>query len=101
LLVKVHVEIRVSVPYLVDVDDPRNAQQIRDALKLKDPSDWETDPNFYENLGSNWLHSINKTKDFAPSCPKCGHQIEVVSTMSDCYILGCPVHREFDKTFPL
>jgi len=99
--VVVYVHFEYNVPYLINVNDPNNQEEIRKALRAKNPADWETEPNFHENLGSNWQHFITKTQTFTPSCPKCGKAIETVAVASDYYILGCPEHREFDKTFPL
>jgi len=99
--VVVYVRFEHYIPYMVDVENPKNPESIRQALREKDPSDWETEPNFYENLGSNWQHFITKTEDFTPSCPKCGKPVDVVALARDYYILGCMEHREFDKTFSI
>jgi len=62
--VKVRVRIPVTrdVYYVVDVDDPGDVDEVSRALTNKDPSNWESDPCFYEHLGDVWKHVVDKVK---------------------------------------
>ena len=44
--------------YSLEVDDPENLEEIKDKLQSKDASDWDNDPQFYENLGDNFRDFI-------------------------------------------
>lgn len=71
-VVKARVYVRVSrlVPYVIEVRDEVNnedkswSDRVREALLKKGPSDWESDPDFYENYGSRWAEHIFATKHF-------------------------------------
>jgi hypothetical protein len=58
--VRVRVPVTRDVEYIVHVKDPGNLAEVADALESKDPSDWETDPCFYEHLGDVWKNVVNK-----------------------------------------
>lgn len=64
--VRVYVKIVKHIPYIVTIhqEDRGWNERIREALLNKDSSDWETDPDFYEYLGSNWSELVAKTKNF-------------------------------------
>ncbi len=48
------------VQYAVEVSDPKDMKEITSALLKKDPSSWESDPNFYELLGSNFKQFVKE-----------------------------------------
>jgi carotenoid cleavage dioxygenase-like enzyme len=52
--VRVRVPVTREVDYVVHVKDPGNVEEVVAALREKDPSEWETDPCFYEHLGDAW-----------------------------------------------
>jgi hypothetical protein len=56
----VNVPFKSTVAYEVEVSDPHNLKEIKQALEEKDPEDWLTDPNFYESLGNSYRHLIHK-----------------------------------------
>jgi len=58
--VKVWLPFCVGVPYTVEVDDPWDVEAVRRELLKKDASDWDYDPEFYENLGSNFEYYVGK-----------------------------------------
>jgi hypothetical protein len=49
--VRVRVPISRDVYYVVEVEDPSDTDEVSRALARKDPSNWESDPCFYEHLG--------------------------------------------------
>ena len=49
--VRVRVPISRDVYYVVEVEDPSDTNEVSRALARKDPSNWESDPCFYEHLG--------------------------------------------------
>ncbi len=60
----VFLPVKFYVEYSLEVDDPENLEEIKDKLQFKDASDWEDDPQFYENLGDNFRDFIKDiTKD--------------------------------------
>jgi|Deesub1362B_J571_1020462.scaffolds.fasta_scaffold00101_44 uncharacterized Zn-finger protein len=77
--VRVWVPATVRVPYLIEVDE-LTPEKITQALRNTDPADWETDPNFYEVLGSNWQDFVERATlsdvevvkgPVQLSCPEC------------------------------
>lgn len=62
--VRVWVRLEQQIPYVIDVENPENIEEIRRVLENTDPSDWESEPSFYECLGSSWRYHIEATKDF-------------------------------------
>jgi hypothetical protein len=52
--VRVTVPVTRDVDFIVYVKDTENMDEIVAALKEKDPSEWETDPCFYEHFGDVW-----------------------------------------------
>jgi hypothetical protein len=62
--VKVRVRIPVTrdVYYAVEVEDPSDVDEVSRALARKDPSNWESDPCFYEHLGDVWKHVVHDIK---------------------------------------
>lgn len=62
--VRVWVKTGMSdIPYTIEVEDINNPDEIRETLKEKDPSEWDSDPCFYEFLGSNWGWILDKMTD--------------------------------------
>jgi len=57
--VRVWVPFQTQVPYIVEVESPE-PEKVMEALLKKDPSEWESDPNLYEQLGFNWKDCISK-----------------------------------------
>ena len=59
-------KVRACVPYstfvsyIVYVKNPGDINEISEALANRDPSNWESDPCFYEILGDSWKHMVNK-----------------------------------------
>jgi ribosomal protein L11 len=62
--VKVRVRIPVArdVYYVVEVKDPSDTDEVSRALGRKDPSNWESDPCFYEHLGDVWKQVVHDIK---------------------------------------
>lgn len=60
--VRVRVPVTRDVYYVVEVKDPNDTDEISRALAGKDPSNWESDPCFYEHLGDEWKNLVNKVK---------------------------------------
>lgn len=58
--VYVEVPFKTSVAYKVRVKNPKNIDQIYNALRKLDPSHWNSDPDFYEQLGSDYNSLIEK-----------------------------------------
>jgi hypothetical protein len=64
----VSVKVRVRVPvtrdvyYVVEVKDLSDTDEVSRALARKDPSNWESDPCFYEHLGDVWKNVVNKVQ---------------------------------------
>ncbi len=54
----VFLPVKFYVEYSLEVDDPENLEEIKDKLQSKDASDWDDDPQFYENLGDNFRDFI-------------------------------------------
>ena len=61
--VRVWVRASVSIPYVVEVEDVNDPEEIRRKLLEKDPADWESDPCFYEALGGNWKDIVRTMTD--------------------------------------
>ncbi len=61
-------KVRVSVPFVssvshvIYVTNPEDLDEISEKLADKDPSTWEVDPCFYEQLGDVWKYAVNKIK---------------------------------------
>ena len=74
------VKVRVRVPvtrdvfYVVEVEDPSDVDEVSRALARKDPSNWESDPCFYEHLGDVWKHVVDKIQK---------EDIEILERISD------------------
>jgi hypothetical protein len=60
--VRVRVPVTRDVYYVVEVEDPNNIDKVSRALARKDPSNWESDPCFYEHLGDVWKHVVDKVQ---------------------------------------
>jgi hypothetical protein len=60
--VRVRVPITRDVYYVVEVNDPSNTDEVSMSLARKDPSQWESDPCFYEHLGDVWKHVVDKVQ---------------------------------------
>jgi hypothetical protein len=60
--VRVRVPVTRDVYYVVDVGDPSDVDEVSRALARKDPSDWESDPCFYEHFGDVWKHAVDKVQ---------------------------------------
>ena len=60
--VRVRVPITREVYYVVEVEDPSDVDEVSRALARKDPSNWESDPCFYEHLGDIWKHVVGKVQ---------------------------------------
>jgi hypothetical protein len=61
--IRVCVPVTRDVSYLIEVKDPGNIDEVSEALAKKDPSQWESDPCFYEHLGDEWKNLVNKVKE--------------------------------------
>jgi len=61
--VRVWVPVTRDVSYVVEVKDPGSMDEVSEALAKKDPSEWESDPCFYEHLGDEWKILVNKVKE--------------------------------------
>jgi hypothetical protein len=61
--VRVRVPVTRDVSYVIEVKDPGNISEVFEALAKKDPSQWESDPCFYEHLGDEWKNLVNKVKE--------------------------------------
>jgi len=57
--VRVWLPFENAVPYTIDVDKA-DVESVKKAMRKKDPSDWDYDPDFYENLGSHYSHFVDK-----------------------------------------
>jgi hypothetical protein len=61
-------KVRVSVPYsttvsyIVHVRNPGDMNEVSEALANRDPSNWESDPCFYEILGDSWKYMVNRIR---------------------------------------
>lgn len=60
--VRVRVPVTRDVYYVVEVKDPNDTDEVSRALAGKDPSNWESDPCFYEHLGDVWKHVVDKVQ---------------------------------------
>ncbi len=60
--VRVRVPVMRDVYYVVEVNDPSNTDEVSRSLARKDPSQWESDPCFYEHLGDVWKHVVDKVQ---------------------------------------
>lgn len=58
--VVVFLPFKCYVPYAVFVNNPKDLKEIKSALLKKDPSSWESDPNFYEMLGSDFHQYVSE-----------------------------------------
>ncbi len=61
--VRIWVPVTRDVSYVVEVKDSSNIDEVSEALAKKDPSQWESDPCFYEHLGDEWKSLVNKVKE--------------------------------------
>ncbi len=61
--VRVWVPVTHDVGYVVEVKNPGNMDEVSEALAKRDPSQWESDPCFYEHLGDEWKNLVNKVKE--------------------------------------
>ncbi len=61
--VRVWVPVTRDVSYVVEVKDPGNMDEVSEALAKRDPSQWESDPCFYEHLGDEWKNLVNQVKE--------------------------------------
>lgn len=60
--VRVCVPYSTSVSYIVHVRNPCDLNEVSEVLADKDPSNWESDPCFYEQLGDRWKYMVNGIK---------------------------------------
>ena len=60
--VTVNVPVNLKVPYTIEVEN-LEPETIRKALAKKDPSEWDTDPSFYEKLGEHWTFYVAQMTD--------------------------------------
>ena len=60
--VKVIVPFKSAVEYEVEVRNPHDLREVKEALQEKDPADWCDDPNFYECFGFKFRQSVRKLK---------------------------------------
>ena len=60
--VRVRVPVTRDVYYMVEVEDPSDVDEVSRALAGKDPSNWESDPCFYEHFGDVWKNVVNKVQ---------------------------------------
>ena len=60
--VRVRVPVTRDVYYVVEVEDPSDVDEVSRALAMKDPSNWESDPCFYEHLGDVWKHVVDNVQ---------------------------------------
>ena len=60
--VRVWVPFQTQIPYVVEVESP-DPEKVKEALLKKDPSEWEYDPEFYEELGFNWESYVSKVNE--------------------------------------
>lgn len=51
-----------QVSYEIEVSDPTNLEEIKQALREKDASDWEHDPEFYESWGFDYRRAVEELK---------------------------------------
>lgn len=61
----VYLPVKVDVPYTVKLANPESLEEVKKALTNiveDDPSDWNYDPDFYENLYHNAKESIRNLK---------------------------------------
>lgn len=58
--IRVRVPVTREIDYIVYVENPDNIEEVSAALEKKDPSEWETDPCFYEHLGDAWKNIGSK-----------------------------------------
>ena len=58
--VRVRVPVTRDVYYVIEVEYPSDTDEVSRALARKDPSNWESDPCFYEHLGDIWKHVVDK-----------------------------------------
>lgn len=54
--VRVWLPYQRSIPYIVEVEKV-DVEEVKEAMRTKDPSDWEYDPCFYESLAS-WFSTL-------------------------------------------
>ncbi len=60
--VRVCVPYSTSVSYIVHVRNPGDLNEVSEALGNKDPSNWESDPWFYEQLGDSWKYMVDRIR---------------------------------------
>jgi len=60
--VRVSVPYSTSVSYIVHVKNPGDLNEVSEALENKDPSNWESDPWFYEHLGDSWKYMVDRIR---------------------------------------
>jgi len=59
----VSVPVGFSVSYRIKVKDVNDCEEIRETLLKGDASDWDSDPSFYEQLGSDFQSAIERMTD--------------------------------------
>ncbi|MFZ3169582.1 MAG: hypothetical protein WA130_18365 [Candidatus Methanoperedens sp.] len=60
--VRVRVPVTRDVYYMIEVEDPSDVDEVSRALARKYPSNWESDPCFYEHLGDVWKRVVYKVQ---------------------------------------
>jgi hypothetical protein len=58
--VRVWIPVTRDVSYVVEVRNPGSMDEVSEAQARKDPSQWESDPCFYEHLGGQSPRSLNE-----------------------------------------
>lgn len=60
--VRVHVPLRVGIPYIVSVPKNAGVEEIKEVLREKNPADWDQEnmPEIYSVLGSNYGTFVNE-----------------------------------------
>lgn len=58
--VRVWVPFHTTVPYIVEVRNPKDIEEIKDALKKKDAADWEYQPDFYDIFGLDFYDLVEE-----------------------------------------
>jgi len=58
--VQVWLPFTFCIPYTVEVDDPSDIEAVKRAMREKDASDWDYEPDLYEALGSDFYIYIDK-----------------------------------------
>jgi len=61
--VRVWVEFRYSVPYVVEVKNPKDLKEIKEALMEIGPEGWEVEPDFYETFADRWEEEVESVEE--------------------------------------